>query len=172
MTSPNLPFLRINIGYLLKESAGFTREIDLEREEPLHLQDIDILHLSGILQLTRTPQGVLTQGTITGAVDIACVRCLTHFPYPFSITLSELFVIDPAIIGTDDVYPIDEGNSIDLSPIVREEAILAMPMHAICREDCQGLCQACGQNLNEKDCGCTDDEIDPRFSVLRDLLEE
>ncbi len=172
MTPPNLPFLKINIGYLLKEGAGYTRDIDLHRDEPLRLDDIEIQYLDGILHLSRTPQGIVAQGTISGAVMTTCVRCLESFPSPFSFSLSELFVTDHSIIGADDVFLIDDGNAIDLSPIVREEAILAVPMHAVCREDCQGLCQNCGQNLNEKDCGCEEDTSDPRFAALRNLLKE
>jgi uncharacterized protein len=52
--------------------------------------------------------------------------------------------------------------------LLREEAILAIPMGALCRPDCAGLCPQCGQNWNEGPCDCEQDEIDPRFAALRE----
>jgi iron only hydrogenase large subunit-like protein/nitrogen-specific signal transduction histidine kinase len=64
-----------------------------------------------------------------------------------------------------------ETGFIDLSPLVRELSLLESPMQPLCQPDCQGLCMVCGQNLNEADCGCEVDEIDPRLAKLRSLLE-
>ncbi len=32
--------------------------------------------------------------------------------------------------------------------LLREQVLLAVPLKAICREDCKGLCPHCGKNLN------------------------
>jgi uncharacterized protein len=61
------------------------------------------------------------------------------------------------------------GKTIDLDPIVREQVLLALPMNAVCREDCQGLCAQCGQNLNEKKCGCETKVADPRLAPLANI---
>jgi len=52
---------------------------------------------------------------------------------------------------------------------VREQVLLAIPMSAVCREDCAGLCAQCGQNLNEKKCGCETKVIDPRLAPLKNI---
>ena len=62
-----------------------------------------------------------------------------------------------------------DGKTIDLDPIVREQVLLALPMNAVCREDCKGLCAQCGQNLNEKQCGCETKVIDPRLAPLMNI---
>jgi len=62
-----------------------------------------------------------------------------------------------------------DGKTIDLDPIVREQVLLALPMNAVCREDCKGLCAQCGQNLNEKQCGCEQKVIDPRLAPLMNI---
>jgi hypothetical protein len=46
------------------------------------------------------------------------------------------------------------GNHADLLPMVREYLILATPMQCLCQQDCLGLCQKCGVNLNESVCEC------------------
>ncbi len=68
-----------------------------------------------------------------------------------------------------DAEPFD-GKTIDLDPIVREQVLLALPVTVLCREDCKGLCPACGQDLNEKDCGHSEKhEIDVRLAKLKDI---
>jgi uncharacterized protein len=65
---------------------------------------------------------------------------------------------------------VPEDAHLDLKPLVRDYALLEFPLKPICREDCQGLCQECGQNLNEKDCGHQPDNDSP-FTALKDLLK-
>ena len=42
----------------------------------------------------------------------------------------------------------------------------------LCSEDCKGLCQHCGADLNEGDCGCSQENIDPRWAALVDIIEK
>ena len=53
-----------------------------------------------------------------------------------------------------------------------EQIEMEFPIRFLCKEDCRGLCQRCGRNLNEGECGCTQKEIDPRLEPLRALLEK
>lgn len=62
-----------------------------------------------------------------------------------------------------------DGKKIDLDPIVCEQVMLALPMDAVCREDCKGLCGRCGQNLNDKQCGCEESRVDLRLTALKDI---
>lgn len=61
------------------------------------------------------------------------------------------------------------GKVIDLDPLVREQLLLALPRYPICQEACKGLCPVCGQNLNEKECGCDRRVPDPRWAGLKKL---
>ena len=62
-----------------------------------------------------------------------------------------------------------EGEEIDLSPLVQEQIILALPTRPLCRESCKGLCPQCGVNLNVQTCTCATVVDDPRLEVLRTL---
>ena len=114
------------------------------------------------------------QGVISGRVARECVRCLAIYEESLSLPFEAEFqqssnAIVPkspkrkGIKGHDvsldenapdeDVYPI-AGNDIDLLPAIREQVILATPLQSLCKEDCLGLCQVCGANLNEGVCGC------------------
>ncbi|MCI0532052.1 MAG: DUF177 domain-containing protein, partial [candidate division Zixibacteria bacterium] len=72
----------------------------------------------------------------------------------------------------DDDYQFisKETISYDLNPRVREAMILILPIKPLCKEDCKGLCQLCGTNLNEKTCKCVKETADPRWSRLKELL--
>lgn len=169
--------LRINIGFLLHQDAGYTREIIFDETSNLTVDEASKDVLLGTIRLTRTPQGILLQGELHSQTPVDCMRCLKTFDYPFNIEFSELFVpANSPTLDNNDANPlptvIDEGDYIDLTPIVREEGILAIPMRVLCSEDCKGLCSQCGQNLNEASCECEADTIDPRLASLRALLDD
>ncbi len=58
---------------------------------------------------------------------------------------------------------------MDLSPLIREQVLLALPTRPLCQEDCRGLCPHCGINLNRSACGCRVETVDPRLEALRSL---
>jgi uncharacterized protein len=167
--------LRLNVGFLLKQGAGYSRTIDFDYPGTLRAADVVLSNLHGSLRLSRTPQGVLIQGTLEAETRAECVRCLTMFDLPAEIEISELFLPQHAAQAADENEEpriITEEGNIDLTPIVREEIILSIPMKAVCSETCKGLCPECGQNLNEGQCDCVVERIDPRLAPLLDLLKE
>jgi len=61
---------------------------------------------------------------------------------------------------------------VSFAASVRESLILAVPMKPLCEDDCQGLCQRCGTNLNRASCECPTEPVDPRWNDLKILSEE
>jgi uncharacterized protein len=70
---------------------------------------------------------------------------------------------------TDSGLLFPEDGHIDLAPLVREYALLAVPITPLCRPDCKGLCPVCGENQNETTCNHSEDEINPDFEILKSL---
>jgi uncharacterized protein len=58
---------------------------------------------------------------------------------------------------------------VDVDGLAREALVLALPTQVVCSEACRGLCTHCGVDLNKKTCGCSAEEIDERWSLLKDL---
>lgn len=167
--------LHLNVGFLLKETAGYTREFTFDEPGHLRVEDVALHHLEGRLRLTRTPQGIVVQGVLTAQRSVECVRCLTTVEVPIDFPFEELFALpnSPQAENPDyKDYVIDEGGDIDLTPIIREEGIVAVPMQVLCQQACKGLCPNCGQNLNEEMCTCVQENIDPRLASLRKLIDE
>jgi uncharacterized protein len=62
-----------------------------------------------------------------------------------------------------------EGDGVGLRDALREFILLSVPMRAVCKEDCKGLCPNCGRNRNEGPCGCNTKRIDPRLAALKNI---
>ena len=124
----------------------------------------------------RSGADLFFEGQLAGEVSGNCARCLEA--YPFTVKQSFVFVLKPATpeegsepeLSQEDLsLSYYAGDEIDLSPLIREELIFALPTRPLCRDDCSGLCPHCGINRNLGPCACRDDWADPRLEPLRAL---
>ncbi len=162
--------LRFNFGFLLEATLGESREIELDYPTIRVAEDLDLTPLRGVIRASRTSEGIYIEGELETALDVECVRCLSDFSLPITLQLDDLYYYPP-FTAPEGEYAVGENGFIDLSPLVRELSFLEVPMQPVCKDDCQGLCQECGANLNEGDCGCLDDDLDPRLAILGKLLD-
>jgi uncharacterized protein len=164
--------LRFNFGFLLEADLGTSRRIEFAYPSVQLPEGLTLSPLSGEFTVTRTSEGVYLDGRLESAIQQQCVRCLEEMRLPITVHLEELFYYPTSAAPEGEQLVFDgESGFIDLGPLVRELSLLEVPIQPTCRPDCQGLCMECGQNLNETDCGCEVDEIDPRLAGLRALLE-
>ena len=165
----NNRILKINVGFLLSESVGQSRDTELDIPNPLKVaDDLTIDWLRGVLHLSRNSRGILVQGQLATQFPGECARCLEETSVPVELDLEELFVY-PAEPGA--TFVVAEDGHLDLAPLIREEAIVSVPQTALCRPNCAGFCPSCGANLNDGPCDCDQDVIDPRFAALQKLLD-
>jgi uncharacterized protein len=115
-------------------------------------------------------------GSLSAAVTATCARCAEDF----SVTSRRdfRFVVAPKSMGDlngkdltaeDLEFSLYDGEEVDVSPLVREQLLLALPTRPLCQEGCRGLCSQCGANLNLNSCSCSTQTLDPRLEVLRSL---
>ena len=64
------------------------------------------------------------------------------------------------------------GSDFDLDVFLKNEILLDLPMKTLCKEDCKGICNKCGINLNNGSCGCDTTELDPRMSKILDVFNQ
>ncbi|MBI5649884.1 MAG: DUF177 domain-containing protein [Chloroflexi bacterium] len=174
--------MRFNIAQLLKDHTGETRQYTLHEEiEGLDPDIVPLSALDGMIHLIRTTDGVFVTGKLHCSLELACARCLEPFALPLRFTLEEEFhstldiltgVFLPRTEEFEPATQIDEHHEIDLSEVIRQNILLALPLHAICRSQCAGLCPQCGKNWNDGACDCKRDAIDPRFEKLKALLDK
>jgi uncharacterized protein len=109
------------------------------------------------------------QADFSAETTLTCVRCLTDFNSELAWSFTELYAFDKRS-ETDSGLILPEDAHIDLAILLREYALLEIPISPICKPDCKGLCPECGQNLNERDCGHRPEQSSSPFAKLKDLL--
>jgi uncharacterized protein len=127
---------------------------------------------------TRKGEQVRLRGTIRTEVEMLCDRCAAPRNTPLAVEFDTSFIPQEIEAGKaenvelqaeDLILSSYEGDAVDLDELVREQILLALPSRHLCREDCKGLCQKCGANLNDQPCSCEQGEIDPRWAALAEL---
>ena len=169
MPNPRKPF-RINVGFIIHEEVGYSHEIPFEMEHA-KLEDFELRNLVGKVDIGRTPQGLVVQGTFEGDTQLECVRCLREFTYPLDWQFTELYAFNKKSVSETGLL-LPEDAHIDLAPLLREYAILEIPINPLHDPNCKGLCPVCGQDLNVRDCGHRPDTSDSPFAQIKDLLDE
>lgn len=174
--------MQYNVAQLLKDETGQTRQYALHEEiNALDPGIVPLSSLDGKIQMIRTADGVLVTGNLHSSLELICSRCAEPFSMPLQFKIEEEFrpTIDivtganlPIPIDDEQATRIDEHHTIDLSEVIRQDMLLAIPPNPVCRSKCAGLCPICGKNWNEGPCDCKHEEIDPRLQVLRQLLDE
>ena len=162
--------LRFNFGFLLEAPIGTFREVELNYPSVQVVNDMTLAPLTGSFLATRISEGIYLSGVLNSKMGQQCVRCLEDAEVPLTLEIDELFYYPPGS-APEGALVVGENGYIDLAPLVRELAWLDVPMQPLCKIDCQGLCMECGQNLNEGDCDCKEEDIDPRLAVLKQLLD-
>lgn len=125
----------------------------------------------------RAGLDVVVEGKAEGAVVATCGRCLEDYDadvsVPFRVVLvprAEEDVAGGEIPCEDLGLGFLDGDVVDVTAIVHEQLLLAVPTSQLCRVTCRGLCATCGANLNETTCACGIRPAPPRLAVLHDLL--
>lgn len=138
--------------------------------------------LSLSVEIAKAGAGLSVTGVLTGTFLRQCVRCLSEYEdavrLPFAVEYRPADVpprgrhkppdVEASDLpeGEDEVYLFD-GDRLELAEMLREHVILATPMQPRCHEECLGLCPVCGQNLNERQCGCQGEGLESPFAVLK-----
>jgi uncharacterized protein len=126
--------MHINVSDLLVESIGYSRPYVITDEWPV-LEGTNLASaVNGQITITRLDAGVAVRGHATTDVELQCDRCLCMFTSQVTLPLKQLFTAHPG----DDELPLDHG-VIDLSPLIEQEIVLALPIKSLCRPECAGL---------------------------------
>lgn len=169
----------INVATLAQEPIGHARRYRVEQER-VSVPDVDFeQEVSGEVRLIRSERGVLVSADLDLLpVSLECARCLEAFDAPMHIEFDEEYVVardattGERIEADEDEFVIDGSWHLDLSEAVRQYEESALPIQALCRPECRGLCPVCGQNLNEVTCGCDTAAGSDRWSALASLAEQ
>ena len=155
--------------------SGEGRRLDLE-------VSVDALHFGGeryeaaggaapvTLEVARTTQGYSLRLRYSVRLSGPCARCLENADRGVVIDARE---IDQPGGGEDLASPYLDGDDLDLRAWARDALALALPAQIVCDDECRGLCDVCGENLNTAAAGHEHERApDPRWAKLSELRFE
>ncbi|MFW5719207.1 MAG: YceD family protein [Halanaerobium sp.] len=149
----------------LKEIGG-RKQVSLEFEfhdlefanREIEIKDPILLEL----EIFNTRESFVVEGKLRTELILSCSRCLQKYSSPVELDISE-DVLKSEMEDEEELY---------LDDIVKENIILSLPMKPLCSDDCKGICPQCGKNLNEGECDCEVETLDPRLAKLKDFYND
>ena len=116
-------------------------------------------------------------GHFAVSIEVQCARCLEPVPGDFSGDFDLLYrplgidsgKEEASISEAETEIGYYTGDGLVLEDVLKEQILLALPVKAVCRENCRGICPQCGKSLNSEHCSCAGDSPDPRWSALADI---
>ena len=151
-------------------------EAPFERES-FHLDGTDYnFVIKNPIELTISNLGdrkVMLEGSSKLSLLIPCSRCLEGVETFFDISISK--DLDFNDTDEDRIKELDETNyidgyNLDVDQLVYDEILIDFPLKVLCSNNCKGICNTCGINLNKETCNCDQTVGDPRMSVIRDIF--
>jgi uncharacterized protein len=138
--------------------------------------------LRAVVRVEPLKNGFRVRGRLTGVLYMPCSRCAEEAELRLDESFEQVPVFrsfENADDGEEDAPDFEEERhlrmadgaapELDLAALCVEEFILALPVKALCRPDCKGLCPECGVNRNVTACACGERKGDPRLVVLRNV---
>lgn len=124
------------------------------------------------LDVSRPSGGYAFRLRFPVRIEGPCMRCLDG-----AVLEAEVDGREVAQDNTEDeelLSPYVSDDELDLGRWAHDAAVLAIPSQFLCRPDCAGLCQACGESLNDADLADHEHDAgpDPRWAKLKELRLE
>ena len=141
------------------ERAAFSYEPDLSETLPAALR----ARVSGEAVAGSSHKGgcrlITLNGALTACLAVQCDRCAEPFESEKTVEVSCVVARTTEMSGAPDAGDsggifVWDGDQIELDDVFIPAFILDLDMKTLCREDCAGLCQRCGKNLNHETCDC------------------
>jgi uncharacterized protein len=140
--------LRVNLRQLDDQDLHLKGEVSAEELNAVDVDELIVIRepVRYDLSVEQFGPSVLVQGKLELRLDCECSRCLKPFQNELKI---ERWACNLALEGEDQV-PI-ENDSVDLTPYIREDILLAFPQRPLCKPECSGLPPAPQNQSRAKD---------------------
>ncbi len=141
---------------------NYVKEIEVSKIDYRHKE----IKLKGPIKVNldvlKTERSFVLKGDLECTLVLQCSRCLKYFDYMIEVEISDELNIED----------IEDLHNINIFPHLVSDIILEIPIKPLHDENCKGLCPICGQNLNEGDCDCEVENIDPRLEKLKEFKQK
>jgi len=118
-------------------------------------------------------------GNFSTQLELRCARCLEpvlrdvagDFDLIYRPQGADAGMEERSIRGAEADIAYYRGEGLLLEDLLREQVLLAVPLKAVCKEACRGLCPRCGKNLNVEACSCQP-VLDERWGALQGIRDK
>lgn len=172
--------LKINVVTIPEEGLEFSLSEDGKRfKECFQDEDCPDFSLRKVdveCRVAKISSTIFIKGKLSVLLDISCSRCLEDIV--LTVGGDFAYTLVPAKTETREDLELKAEeleiscyteDFIDLTPIICEQIILQIPIKALCKDECKGLCPRCGKNLNAASCNCDAEFVDARMAVLKNF---
>lgn len=156
--------MKIALSGIPEDGIQRTFSIDEQSFEKLFLEaprGFSLREAQVVCSISRVGERVYIKGELNAALIVECSRCLSLMVAKTADAFAYIFVPAPKHWESETELSAEEmdevfydGDTINLAEVVVEQINLLVPLRALCRDDCQGLCPICGKNKNEGSCSC------------------
>ena len=168
----------------LPRALGSTRHEDVAWVVPGYLGTPSMAVAPGSVldvsvDMTSIEDGVLVQLATSVDLEGECVRCLDEVRRHHEVTSSEVYCEPgaPALSAqgedetqSQDLFMIGERDTISIETQLRDAIVPLADPRPLCRPDCEGLCDVCGEKWAELPADHEHFVVDPRLASLASLL--
>ncbi len=167
--------------------AHLGKRIRYDVDEP-PINDFDgalacVSPITGDVTFTNSGRHIIVRGSFRTTVELDCSRCLRPHRLDLDLPIEEELPIAGHVpdmhdeqaeeeLLEEDAEPLFVDGIFDLTELLRQSILVAVPIKPLCSEQCKGLCPHCGKNLNDGPCECPPDSDAGPFAALAELVEE
>lgn len=155
-----------------EEIISLDNSIDLSSLEFMGEDFIFTKPLQIVGTIRNNTKNLELEAEVKGEMQVRCARCAKEFTTAVSYPVSEILIREDGEISPDSDVVIFSGYTVDLTEIVVNNFFMNVEGRYLCKEDCKGLCHICGTDLNESECDCDSDTIDPRWAALAEIIKD
>lgn len=165
----------IDVSSILKEFGGridISDEIEIPKTEVYGCSYSFAGPVNVKGSVTNNGETLVMKAECTGVMSTQCARCLRDIDVPIMFLVEETLVQGEEMPEDFEDVIVFEGHTVSLDEIVVNNFIMNVSSRYLCKEDCKGLCTSCGADLNEGECGCNNEVIDPRWAALAEMIKK
>ncbi len=159
----------------LSEGKETEQSFDLEADAVSYLGNTYLVLERSPIRVKCSNIGMgkaLVHGTLQLVLLAPCDRCLKDVKVSLQLEFEQEVMSMEAIQQEEEQNEQSflQGYELDIEALVNSEILVNMPVKVLCKPDCKGICKQCGQDLNERDCGCDTFVPDPRMAAIKDIF--
>lgn len=150
------------------ESISFNLELDLSDLEFFSIFPIKRpVSVKG--EISNKSSIITLKGEAIFDYEAPCDRCTQPTVRKFTSPL-DFIIVNESNEEEDDNIILAKNDEIDIHELITDSVLTILPTKHLCHNNCKGLCQNCGCNLNKEGCNCSKEPVDQRLQKLRELL--